>query len=99
MTYEKRLKYLDLPTLVYRRSRGDMIETYKMLHGKHDIAVTPYLQPCKQKVARGHSLKLAKSYYRLNVRNNSFSLRINNLWNSLTEDIVTAPSLIALEID
>ena len=71
-----------------------MIETYKMLNGKHDIAATPYLQPCKQKVRGGYSPKLAKSYSRINVRNNLFSLRITNLWNSLTEDIATAPSLI-----
>ena len=74
-----------------------MNETYNILNGKYDIAATPYLQPCKQKVTLGHSLKLAKSYSRLNVRNNFFSLRITNLWNSLTEDIVIAPSLIAFE--
>ena len=63
----------------------------------YDLAAIPYLQPCKQKVTRGHSLKLAKSHSRLNVRSNFFSLRITNLWNSLTKDIVTAPSLIAFE--
>ena len=64
---------------------------------KYDIAATPYLQPCKQKVTRGHGLNLAKAYSRLNVRNNFCSLRITDLWNSLTEHIVTAPSLIAFE--
>ena len=53
LTYEERLRYLDLPTLVYRRSRGDMIKTYKIVNGKYDIAARPYLQPCKQKVTRG----------------------------------------------
>ena len=99
LTY-KRLRYHDLPTLVYRRSRGDtgyMIETYRIVNGKYDIAATPYLQPCKQRVTRGNSLKLAKIYSRLNVRSNFFSLRITNLWNSLTEDIVSAPRLIAFE--
>ena len=64
LPYEERLIYLDLPTLVYRRSRGDMLETYAILNGKYDIAATSHLQPCKQKVTRGHSLKLAKSYSR-----------------------------------
>ena len=72
------LRYLD--TLVYRMSRGDLIKTYKIVNEKYDIAATPYLQSCKQKVTRGHSLKLAKSYSRLNVRNNFFSLRITNLF-------------------
>ena len=85
------MRYLDLPTLEYKRARGDMIETYKIVSRMlYDIAATTYLQPCKQKVMRGHILKLAKSYYRLNVRNNCFRLRITNLWNSHTKDIVTA---------
>ena len=32
LEYPERLKKLELPTLVYRRARGDMIETYKHLH-------------------------------------------------------------------
>ena len=75
LTYE-RLRYLDLPALVYRRSHGDMIETYKIVNEKYDLAATPYLQPCKQKVTRGH-----KPNINLNVRSNFFSLRITNLWN------------------
>ena len=75
-----------------------MIETYKIVSGMYDITATPYLQACKQKITKGHSLKLAKSYSRLNVRNNFFSLRITNLWNGLTENIVTALSLKDLKI-
>ena len=70
---------LDLPTIVYRRSRGDMIEMYKIVSGMYDVAATTYLQPCKQKVTREHSIKLDKSYSRLNVQYNFFSLRITNL--------------------
>ena len=32
MTYPDRLQTLRLPSLVYRRARGDMVETYKYLH-------------------------------------------------------------------
>jgi len=31
--YADRLKRMDLPSLMYRRLRGDVIETYKYLHG------------------------------------------------------------------
>ena len=37
--YEERLKILKLPTLKFRRQRGDMIETYKILAGKYDNLV------------------------------------------------------------
>ena len=36
LSYENRLKKLKLPTLKYRRLRGDMIEVYKIIHGKYD---------------------------------------------------------------
>ena len=49
LTYEERLRYLDLPTLIYKRSRGDMIETYKIVNGKYDIAAMPYLQYVNKK--------------------------------------------------
>ena len=32
LDYAERLEKLDLPTLVYRRARGDMIEIYKHFH-------------------------------------------------------------------
>ena len=37
LPYEDRLRSLDLPTLVYRRSRGDMISTFKIFKGYVDI--------------------------------------------------------------
>ena len=43
LTYEKRLRKLKLPTLVYRKIRGDMIEVFKMLHGFYDTKASPSL--------------------------------------------------------
>ena len=36
MTYEDRLRHLKLPTLKFRRIRGDLIEAYKMLTGVYE---------------------------------------------------------------
>ena len=36
LIYEEKLKALNLPTLAYRRARGDEIELGKILSGKHD---------------------------------------------------------------
>jgi len=36
LQYAKRLKYMHLPTLRFRRCRGDMIETYKLLTNKYE---------------------------------------------------------------
>jgi hypothetical protein len=39
MTYENRLRKLKLPTLAYRRKRGDMIEVFKLTSGLYDTAL------------------------------------------------------------
>jgi hypothetical protein len=44
LSYEDRLRKLKLPTLAYRRSRGDMIELYKILTGKYDEDVSNFLR-------------------------------------------------------
>ena len=36
LSYHERLRALNIPSLEYRRSRGDMIETYKILHTIYD---------------------------------------------------------------
>ena len=40
LTYPERLKKLKLPTLSYRRKRGDMIELYKLTSGKYKMDIT-----------------------------------------------------------
>ena len=37
LSYTERLQKLKLPTLKYRRLRGDMIELYKMVTGKYKL--------------------------------------------------------------
>ena len=39
LEYEERLRRLKLPTLAYRRLRGDLIEVYKIMTGKYDPEV------------------------------------------------------------
>ena len=45
LTYEERLKKLKLPSLRYRRLRGDMIETFKIVTEIYDKRVTEDLLP------------------------------------------------------
>jgi len=54
--YSQRLKVLGIPTLKYRRYRGDMIETYKILHGIYDSAVSPVLPVYQYSVTRADSV-------------------------------------------
>jgi hypothetical protein len=43
LPYSERLRQLGLPSLVYRRKRGDMIEAFKILNGFYDTSSTPHL--------------------------------------------------------
>jgi len=36
LNYRQRLEFLNLPTLAFRRNRGDVTEVYKILTGKYD---------------------------------------------------------------
>jgi len=60
MNYSDRLKACKLPRLHYRRIRGDMTETYKIMTGKYDIEIAPSLVGVCSSVTRGHSLRLQK---------------------------------------
>ena len=90
--YCYRLKALKLPSLYYRRARGDMIEVYKYLHGNYEVDKIP-LQMDHNTVTRGHSLKLKKERVTARQRRSYFRYRVVNRWNSLTEDVVSAHTL------
>ena len=44
LCYEDRLRKLNLPTLAYRRTHGDMIETYKILTNKYVQEVCGFIK-------------------------------------------------------
>ena len=102
LPYTERLKHLNLPTLAYRRIRGDMIEAYKILNKCYDKKVSKLLCLHRDTVdnpdwIRGHSKKLYKNTWKLKIRENFFSNRITNAWNSLPEKVVSAPSIYSFE--
>ena len=92
LKYNERLKKLKLPTLKYRRLRGDMIEVYKILHNKYDSDTNLSLVKQQDSKTRGHSLKLVNIRCHYDLRKFSFSCRIVNVWNSLPEHIISAES-------
>ena len=96
-SYEDRLMLLDLPSLVYRRYRGDAIEVYKYLRCVYKVDSSSLLPLTTETRTRGHGFKLLKRHCRSQLRSNFFSMRVVNLWNSLPDEVVTAPSLNAFK--
>jgi len=93
-SYEERLRILDLPTLEYRRNRGDAIEVFKYLHGKYTVDATEIL-PRHQTTGmttRGNDMKLMKRSCNGQIRANVFGNRVCSAWNYLHQDVVSTSS-------
>ena len=93
MAYEDRLKFLKLPSLVFRRKRGDMIMMYKIMNVLVRIDPNELFTPAKTYHTRGHHQRVYKDPASKRVRINSFSQRAANDWNSLPLEVINAPSL------
>ena len=95
LDYEQRLSTLKLPSLEFRRIRGDMIEVYKILHEIYDpLSTTGLLNLAPESLpTRTNSMKLTKIRTNNNQFHFFFSNRITNLWNSLPVEIACAKNL------
>src|SRR5664279_972649 len=95
LSYEERLQKMDIPSLTYRRARGDAIEVYKYLNSIYMVDCSELLPGHKTNGmrTRGNSMKLLKRACNTQLRANFFGMRVVNMWNSLPEDVVSAPSV------
>ena len=57
LSYSERLEKLNLPTLAYRRLRGDMIETYKHFHS-YDPTILPSSFAPRNRPSRSHEYQI-----------------------------------------
>ena len=97
LPYPDRLRRLGLPSLVYRRRRGDMVTVYQLIHGGMDVPENTFLRRNDSERTRGHQWKLHKPRAKTLTRRNAFSTRIVNNWNRLPETVVSAKSLNAFK--
>ena len=95
LDYEGRLKALELPSLTYRRKRGDMIEVYKHFNSYDNQALSPSFQP-RDRTTRGNTLKLTERAPKDGCRGlqtNSFYHRTTRTWNELPDHVVRAETI------
>jgi len=97
LPYEDRLRALNLPSLHYRRKRGDMILVYQIFHGLIDVNPLTFFPPASTDITRGHNFKIFKSHTSCCTRSRYFSNRVINDWNSLPLSIVNTSSLISFK--
>ena len=95
LDYSERLEKLNLPTLGYRRLRGDMIELYKHFH-KYDRDTVPQSFQTKSRISRKHNFQLVWRKPKDGVRGlqtNSFYYRTTKMWNDLPNEVAHAKDI------
>ena len=92
LKYDQRLVKLNLMSTETRRTRGDMIMTFKILKDMVKIKKGT-IMVSSEKRTRGNSLKLSKSTLNSDQRKYFFSNRIIKDWNDLGDDIITSKNI------
>ena len=91
--YEERLATLRLPSLSYRRLRGDLIEVFKIINNVYDPITTNSLLTRVPKTSitrKNNSFNLSKTRTIKNHYKYFFTNRITNIWNQLPNHVVDA---------
>ena len=88
LSYKERLQKLNLPTLAYRRLRGDFIEMYKHFN-RYDREIlspsfNPRTRPSRQHQFQLHEVKPADG--ERGVQSNFLYHRISRAWNELPSE-------------
>jgi len=96
LSYKERLIRCGLTTLEKRRSRGDLIETYKIITGKGSIQWERFFELAPSKVTWRHRGKLFKKS-KGTLGHKFFSARVVDLWNELDESTVSVDNVTAFK--
>ena len=95
LDYKERLKKLELPTLEFRRQRGDMIQVWKHFNSYDRATLPPSFRPIPR-MTRKHPFQLTRNRPKDGIRgvqSNSFYYRVASSWNELDQNVVEAPTI------
>ena len=79
LSYEEKLNQLGLYSLEFRRVRGGLIETYRILTGLDRVDSKRMFPMVGESRTRGHSLRIRGKPFRTEVRRNFFTQRVLNV--------------------
>ena len=99
MSDSERLKKLNLPSQVYRRARGNMIEILKRFHSYDNCTLPENFIP-RNHPSRKHEYQLVGKALKDGVRGpqaNVFYFGTIKIWNELPKEIVHAKSIDSLK--
>ena len=93
LNYSDRLRILDLYSVKGRLFRADLIQCWKMFHGKSVVDPSDVFQLAPGGGTRGHSFKLYHTGASVEARRRTFAVRCVAEWNALPQTVVEAGSL------
>ena len=106
LPYEERLKIWGITSLEERRTRGDLIQTYKTVNGIESIdwySGLQFVSDSRTRAATSHSKRLKREVFPsracndfchfVNVRHEFFLNRVTGYWNELTKSHVNAKNI------
>ena len=93
LEYSERLFRLKLDSLNFRRRRADLIQVFKILKNKENVDKEVFFTLHMDDRTRGNQMKLFKKQSHSNIRLNSFSQRVVNDWNNLSNEVVLCDSV------
>ena len=93
LDYGTRLRSLNQFSVQGRLLRGDMIQCWKLFHGKCSIEPTSLFSMAPQSGTRGHRFKVSHVRAATDVRKRSFAARCVGPWNALPDCVVSIESL------
>ena len=91
--YNERLKKMGLTTLEARRTRGDLIQLYKIFNNIEDIKLCKKPSFKAESTTRGHDQRYAREISAYEPRQNFLTNRRANNWNELPIEVVNAKTL------
>ena len=74
---------LKLPSLKYRRLRGDLIQLFRIVHGFDNIIYSDFFDYSPITFTRGDRYKIFITRCSSSIRQNSFVFRSVSIWNNL----------------
>ena len=93
LSYADRLRSLNLYSVQGRLVRADLLQCWKMFHGKSCISPDELFDRPPQDRTRGHCYIIFSTFTHTDIRKRFFSVRCVPIWNSLPADVVCAHSL------
>ena len=97
LNYSARMRFLRLPSLKFRRIRGDLIQVYKIMNGMDNLDWHDFFEKAAVNITRRSNNKLFVKFSKTNKRKNAFSNRFVPTWNALAEITKSALTLTALK--